>query len=349
MNEVKAIVAKRPTLETLARDGSIGRGRLAKLYNMFYAHGPGNGTFLSLPFDQLVEHGPGHMFKWERAAQPEAVIELANRGNYSALVLSIGQAEKYQNLIRPDLSLIVKIDGHFLIGKDISYPRHTNFSSIERALKAGADAIGLTFYIGSEETGQDVERIGKIVEKAHEYGLPVVIWGYARGPIPNKVGADSLLWCHYAVSAVESLGGDIVKTKFPAPVKPEKKKEYEDYIKNYIKSKIPEAEYYLELEPEDPNNVPYELHIERMKLVVNAAPHTFVIVSGGPKVKDPEKELVYTTNIVMDAGAEGRIIGRNFWGQPIEKGLELTQIVTKEMQKPQYYRPLTEPRFTGKY
>ena len=84
---------------------------------MFYAHGPGNGKFLSLPFDQRVEHGPGHMAKWERAAEPDIVIELANKGNYSALVLPIRTAEKYQNLISPEVPLIVKVDGHFRVGK----------------------------------------------------------------------------------------------------------------------------------------------------------------------------------------------------------------------------------------
>ncbi len=35
------------------------RGVTEKLSRMLYEHGPGNGTFLGLPFNQLVEHGPG--------------------------------------------------------------------------------------------------------------------------------------------------------------------------------------------------------------------------------------------------------------------------------------------------
>jgi len=89
----------RPTLERIGREGCMGRGRFSELYNMLYKNGPGNGTMLSLPFDQLVEHGVGHMFKWKDAADPRAVIELANSGYFSAIALSIGQAEKYQGLI----------------------------------------------------------------------------------------------------------------------------------------------------------------------------------------------------------------------------------------------------------
>ena len=53
---------------------------------------------------------------------------------------------------------------------------------------------------------------------------------------------------------------------------------------------------------------------------------------------DAEKELRDTTMIVMDAGAEGRIIGRNFWGVSIEEGLRLSGIVAGIMQKKQYQR-----------
>ena len=80
--------------------------------------------------------------------------------------------------------------------------------------------------------------------------------------------------------------------------------------------------------------------MHRMKLVVDAVPRSFVIVSGGPKIRgDPGKKLASTTRIVMNAGAEGRIIGRNFWGVPINEGSEYANVVAKIMREPQYHRP----------
>ncbi len=359
--DYKINVPRRPTLEKLAHDGSIGAGRFKRLYNMFYAHGPGNGKFLGLPFDQRIEHGPGHMATWERSAEPDAVIELANQGGYSALVLPLRTAEKYQNLISPEVPLIVKVDGHFRVGSmdDVPYHRHSTYGDVEKivnqALNVGADAVGMTFYIGGVETQKDVERIGKIVEEAHRCGLSVVIWGYARGPLPERVGADSLYWCHAAVSAAEDLGADIVKTKFPMPAS--NLKEYKKMLigeegkKGFVASATPDApKMYLELEPESGEEIPYDLHVKRMNLVVSPAKRTIVVVSGGPKLgKDPEKELIETTRIVMDAGAEGRIIGRNFWGCPMEEAKRLTQLVMKVMKDPRYDRKLKEPRFTGNY
>ncbi len=345
-------VSRRPTLEKIAQDGSIGRGRFKNLYKMFYQSGPGNGLFLGLPFDQRVEHGPGHMAKWERAAEPDAVIELANHGIYSALVLPLRTAEKYQNLINPRVPLIVKLDGHFMVGssREVPYNRHASYGDPENmmysALELGADAVGLTFYIGGEETQEDVERIGEIVEEAHRFGFPVVIWGYARGPMPNRVGADSLYWCHLAVSAAEDLGADIVKTKFPRPAK--NLDEYRKMLlgendkKGFVEQKMPEApEMYLNLEPEKAEQATYELHVKRMNLVVSPAKRTLVVVSGGPKLgEEPEKELEEITRIVLDAGAEGRIIGRNFWGRPLDEAIRFTQIVTEVMKNPKYNRKL---------
>ncbi|MCW4054623.1 MAG: hypothetical protein NWE84_06870 [Candidatus Bathyarchaeota archaeon] len=64
----------------------------------------------------------------------------------------------------------------------------------------------------------------------------------------------------------------------------------------------------------------------RMKLVVDAAPRSFIVVSGGPQIKEEaEKTLAKTTRIVMNAGAEGRIIGRNFWGSSNKQKIEVRE------------------------
>jgi len=136
--------------------------------------------------------------------------------------------------------------------------------------------------------------------------------GWARGPLPERTGADSLYWCHSAVAAAEDLGADIVKTKYPRP--DSNQAAYRKMLQTFVKSKMPQApEMYLSLEPEEHEEVSVELHVKRMNLVVSPARRTLVVVSDGPKLgRDPEEELSETTRVVMDAGAEGRIIGRNF-------------------------------------
>jgi DhnA family fructose-bisphosphate aldolase class Ia len=340
-----ANISGRPRLDRLAH---LGRGRLEKLYRMLYQNGPGHGTFLSLPFDQLVEHGAAHIFKWEKknlaniaitgrgSADPRTVIELANKGNFSAIVLHLGIVDKYQDLLGLDIPLIYKVDGHMTIPQNPAIS--STIGSVKDALRLGAAAVGMSFYPGSEMTRGDMGRIGSIVGEAHIHGLPAVVWAYARGPGVNEMGADSLYWVHYACVVAESLGADIIKTKFPAPVKEEKREAYFNYLKKTAK-KTSEAQKYVELEPEKGKELTEEQHTKRMKLVVDAVPRSFVVVSGGPKIKeDPGKALATTTRIVMNAAAEGRIIGRSFWGVPVKEGLEYARIVADVMKKPQYHR-----------
>ena len=346
---VESITKSRPRLDRLTH---LGRGRLEKLYRILYEKGPGQGTFLSLPFDQLVEHGASHIFKWEKesytdvaitgrgAADPRTVIELANRGNFSAIVLHPGIIEKYQELLNPGIPLIYKIDGHMTLPKNPSIP--STIGSVKEALKLGAVAVGMSYYPGSEMTREDIERISSIIREAHTLGLPAVVWAYARGPVVNEMGADSLFWVHYACVVAESLGADIIKTKFPAPVRKEKREAYFTYL-NKIGKKLVEAKKYIELEPEESVELTEEQHVKRMRLVIDAVPRSFVIVSGGPKVDDPGKAMATTTRIVMNAGAEGRIIGRNFWGAPINKGLQYAKIVADIMREPKYHRQFKTP------
>ena len=339
---------KRPTLGDYAR---LGRGVTAKLYDMLYAHGR-QGTALFLPFDQLWEHGPVHQMTGldEGIGDPGRVIKFANEGKFSGIVLQIGLAEKYGQDLRPDLPLILKIDGHINAGKDADMPTHAEFCSLDRAMKAGASAVGMTYYLGSTDTTRDVERIGRMVERAHEYGVPVVLWSYPRGPVVDKTQGDSLYWVHHAVKSAEDFGVDIVKTKPPVPVKKDKLEAYKVWIAD-VEKKTKGASMYLEYEPVnstgstgvlDPDvELTEDQHIDRYSLVIGAAPRTFVIFSGGPKIQgDAKKVLEYQTRVIMEAGGEGAIYGRNLWGVPTEKGLELMEAVHSILAEPQYRRPL---------
>lgn len=348
-------VAARPNLNDIyPKDTKL----KLRLHDMFYKHGPANGTMLSLPFDQLVEHGIGHSLVWDRCADPGAVIELGDRGDFSALVLPIGTAEKYIS-VRNDtkqyqravhspwsvltVPLIVKVDGHPLVGKEVRNERHSTISSIERAFEAGADAIGTTLYVGGEEMEYDYERVSKIIEQAHNYELPVFVWAYARGPLAGKMGEDSLFWCAQGVALAEAIGADVVKQKFPMPTKNKEAyvRELSKYVeerkekKGYFYSKMPDVEKLLQLEPAD-GKMTDELAVRRLAFMAAVAPKTLKIISGGSK--SDEESLLRTLKIVMDSGNEGQIVGRNLWGRPIEEALALKEKMYAIMKNPVYKR-----------
>ncbi|MCX9085002.1 MAG: hypothetical protein OIN87_09430 [Candidatus Methanoperedens sp.] len=365
-------IAVRPTLEKMR---FLESGVEANLYRMLYAHGPGNGTALFMPFDQKSsEHGPGHEFLWENdtiaheinvhgkgSADMRSIAELVNCGSFSGYVLHPGNVRQFKHLFRPDIPLIYKIDGH------ISQPQSAGImatvGTIEEALKYGASAIGLTIYPGGEHVRSDFERAAKIIREAHEVGLVAVVWAYTRGQgldekskFKDKEGefqgvtqSDSLYWTHYAVSIASGLlGADIVKTKYPSKVKPDNRRTYDAHIENLAKKNSSMIAYkYLE-----PRNAETTLttdqEIFRASIVVQAAPYAIVIFSGGPKLPgNPTESLKKQTEIVMKAGAEGGIYGRNIWGLPVKEGLEASNSLIEVLRRREFHRKLTEPRFAG--
>ena len=365
--DVEKNVAIRPRIKNMAH---LGKGIISKLYGIAYTNGPGNGTVLSLPFDQKSsEHGPLHDFLWERdsasaeeinlkgrgSADIRTIAELTNSGLFSAYVLHPGNIRKFQHLFRPGIPLIYKIDGHITQPEPAETP--SNVGSVKDALQLGASAIGMTMYVGSGEIQRELERVGTIVREAHDYGLPAVIWAYSRGPgvsSPLNVAvelalpkgeksvtqADSLYWTSYGISVAAGLiGADIIKTKFPSPVKPENREAYDKLLEKLAK-KNHSVIAYKYLEPKDPNTkLTDEQHTYRMSLITRSFPGSIIIVSGGPKKKgDPTEDLKRQTKIVMDAGAEGGIYGRNVWGVPTEEGLKMAEAILSVIKQPQYYR-----------
>ncbi|SNQ60062.1 putative Fructose-bisphosphate aldolase [Candidatus Methanoperedens nitroreducens] len=366
-------VAVRPRLERMR---FLEAGVEANLYRMLYSHGPGNGTALFMPFDQKSsEHGPGHEFLWERddataeeinlkgkgSADIRAIAELVNSGNFSGYVLHPGNIRQSKHLFRPDIPLIYKIDGH--ITQPLSAGIMSTAGTIEDALKYGASAIGLTIYPGGEHIKADLERAAEIIREAHKVGLVAVVWAYARGPgldekiqLKDKNGefqgmtqADSLYWTHYAVSIASGLlGADLIKTKYPLKIKPDNRRAYDAYIDSLAKKNSSMIAYKY-LEPKDAETaLTMEQESLRASLVVQAAPYSIVIFSGGPKLPgNPTETLKKQTEILMKAGAEGAIYGRNIWGLPVKEGLETARAVNDVISMPEFHRKLTEPRFTG--
>ncbi|CAD7774921.1 Fructose-bisphosphate aldolase class 1 [Candidatus Methanoperedenaceae archaeon GB50] len=354
--DIEMNLANRPKLQDF-KNYNRSEAILKRLYSMLYEHGPGYGTFLSLPFDQLIEHGTGHLFKWRRedstpeeielrgrgCADPRAVAELANRGGYSAYVLHPGVAAYASNFVRPDLPLIYKIDGR------LNQPDTASIQSIigdvKDAVNLGASAIGTSLYPGSDMIREDMERVAAIVREAHANGLPAVVWAYARGKGVDNI-KETLYWTSTACSLAASLGADIIKTKYPAPVTDKNRDEYFSYIQSQEK-KVKGIEKYLELEPEKGEELSHEELVERITYLTDAAPESFIVVSGGPKIEgDAKEELVEQTKIVMEGGAEGRIIGRNFWGVSLEEALDLTAAVKEVMRDKRFRRPFSRGIFT---
>jgi DhnA family fructose-bisphosphate aldolase class Ia len=83
------------------------------------------------------------------------------------------------------------------------------FCSVERAVKLGAQAIGFRLSDGGPVRAELFEWFGRVVEEAHDYGIPVIAWLHPTGHHSHNTERDA----HLARVALE-LGADAVSVQF---------------------------------------------------------------------------------------------------------------------------------------
>jgi len=301
-------MAKRPSLNEL----DLSLGKRTRLHRLLYEHGPGNGTALFLPIDQGLEHGPRDFFPNPASADPEYQCRLAREGGYSGIVFHVGLASKYMREYAGAVPLVLKLNGKTNIPSDAE-AFSAQESTVEDAVRLGADAVGYTLYVGSPAQDQDFIQLGKVRAQCERYGMPLIVWSYPRGSaVEVKGGRGSIYAVDYAARLADELGADIVKLNVP---------EFRDPRND--DSPKPYQELYRAWKDLDDHEV-YRLAVEK---VVASAGKTLVLFSGGSKIGD--EDLLTKARICMEAGATGLIFGRNMWQRPFAQGLEITERIKR--------------------
>ncbi len=163
---------------------------------------------LMLACDQGLEHGPQDFNL--KNLDPQYILDIALEQRYSAVILQAGLAEKYYHEAYKDVPLVAKINGKtsLLSGE----PYSPQLCSVDRAIKIGADAIGYTLFPGSAREADIFQNFTSVVERAHDYGIPVIAWMYPRGKaIKNDIDTNILA---YAARIGLELGADFLKLKY---------------------------------------------------------------------------------------------------------------------------------------
>jgi len=165
-----------------------------------------NKRALYLAYDQGLEHGPEDFN--DKNVDPEYVIDIANKGKYSAFICQKGIAEKYKDKIK--IPLIIKLNGKTNLVK--GDPISRQLCTVKEAIKLGAVAVGYTIYVGSEYESVMFKAFEKILKEAHAKGLPVIMWAYPRGK--GVKGKSKAKLMAYACRVGLELGADIVKVAY---------------------------------------------------------------------------------------------------------------------------------------
>lgn len=135
-------------------------------------------------------------------------------GGANAVLMHSGMVGAGHRQYGKDIGLIIHLSGATSLAPDPD--RKVLVSSVERALKMGADGVSIHINIGAEEEPEMLQDAHKIVESAREWGIPLIAMMYPRGKkIKNETDPEAV---NIAVRAGTELGADVVKTNYTGDI-----------------------------------------------------------------------------------------------------------------------------------
>lgn len=209
---------------------------------------------------------------------PAAVVRKVAAGGADAVLLTPGIARlACRELMGTDTSLMVRIDGTATsIGPDLT--NDELISSVESALRIGAEAVATFGVIGVPREAQLSHKIGMVSDECDRWGMP-----HMTEVVPNEI-----LTHQFQDRADRRWPSDPEIVKYSARVAAELGA---DIVKGYYTG---EAGTFTE--------------------VIEYCPVPYVVLSG-PAGGDPEVFLRFVQQ-AMECGAAGVSVGRNVWTYP---------------------------------
>ena len=171
-----------------------------------------NDRAMFLPYDQGMEHGPSDFD--DENVDPNYILDIAIKGNFTAVVFQKGIAEKYyaDSSFQNQIPLILKLNGKTNLIQDQD-PYSPQICSVDEAIQIGADAVGYTIYVGSEFESKIFSELAQIERDAHSKNIPLMAWMYIAGKETLKKDKKELT--AYGARLGLEMGVDIIKIKFP--------------------------------------------------------------------------------------------------------------------------------------
>lgn len=142
---------------------------------------------------------------------PKEIVGKVVQGGADAIIVHPGFAQQAHEVYGGKAGLIVRITG----GASKFSPdgsNHVMTCSVAEAVRLGADAVCVMVIIGAQQEHAMLANLGRVVEEANRYGIPVVaelLPSYEHSFDPEWVGVCARLGFE--------LGADVIKTYYCGP------------------------------------------------------------------------------------------------------------------------------------
>jgi len=145
-------------------------------------------------------------------AEPEQIIRTVVAGEPDALLLTRGMLRHGRAAIQPEVGVILRITGGFTVlsGRDF---HDRVISTVEEALRWGADGVAVTVKFGHESEGEFIQAASAVADSCDHWGMPLMVEAMLvpRGGSRFPEGEGLTI----AARAAAELGADLIKTALP--------------------------------------------------------------------------------------------------------------------------------------
>jgi predicted phospho-2-dehydro-3-deoxyheptonate aldolase len=142
---------------------------------------------------------------------PDRVIERI-RNHVNAIILHKGTIKHSRLVDSFDGGLIAHLSASTTLG---NAEDKRVVSSVENAIKLGADAVSLHINVGSSTEGEQLEVLGRISEICDSWEMPLLAMMYPRG---KGIDERNPVNVKHAVRIGYEMGADIIKTNYTGSV-----------------------------------------------------------------------------------------------------------------------------------
>ena len=167
------------------------------------------GNAVIIPMDHGMSCGP-----LQGLTDMRSTVDDVACGGATAVLMHKGLIKYSYRGYGRDIGLIV----HLSASTDIGYNENDKVlvSSVEEAVKAGADGVSVHINFGADNEKRMLEAVGEVSRSCNEWGMPLMIMAYPRGPkVADEYDPDAIAHC---ARAAAELGADIVKVSYTGDI-----------------------------------------------------------------------------------------------------------------------------------
>jgi fructose-bisphosphate aldolase/2-amino-3,7-dideoxy-D-threo-hept-6-ulosonate synthase len=162
-----------------------------------------------VPMDHGVSVGPIKGL----VDMPKAINKVAD-GGANAVLLHKGVVKTGHRGYGRDIGMIMHLSASTALGPDPN--NKVLVTTVDEALKLGADAVSVHINIGAEEEAEMLMKLGRVSRECAEWGLPLLAMMYPRGEKIKSEHDVEVVKLSARVGA--ELGADLVKTNYTGDI-----------------------------------------------------------------------------------------------------------------------------------